>query len=55
MLLVHANPLAVAAVLLALLVVLVAPIGRWATAWRDSPDGWAVGWPDDPVLPAFEA
>ncbi|MGH9090743.1 MAG: polyprenol phosphomannose-dependent alpha 1,6 mannosyltransferase MptB [Acidimicrobiales bacterium] len=34
--LVHANLLALAAALLVLLGVLVAPIGRWATAWRDS-------------------
>jgi alpha-1,6-mannosyltransferase len=36
--LIHANPLAVAAALLVLLGVLVAPIGRWSTAWRDSLD-----------------
>ena len=35
--LIHANPLAVAAALLVLLGVLVAPIGRWSTAWRDEP------------------
>jgi hypothetical protein len=35
--LIHANPLAVAASLLVLLGVLVAPIGRWSTAWRDEP------------------
>ena len=34
--LVHANPLAVAAVLLVLLAVFVVPIGRWSTAWRDT-------------------
>ncbi len=33
--LIHSNPLAVAAALLVLLGVLLAPIGRWATAWRD--------------------
>jgi alpha-1,6-mannosyltransferase len=33
--LIHSNPLAVAASLLVLLGVLLAPIGRWATAWRD--------------------
>lgn len=32
--LIHANPLAVAAALLVLLAVMVAPIGRWSTAWR---------------------
>jgi hypothetical protein len=36
--LIHANPIAVAAALLVLLGVLVAPIGRWSTAWRDAPD-----------------
>jgi alpha-1,6-mannosyltransferase len=35
--LIHANPLAVAAALMVLLGVLVAPIGRWSTAWRDEP------------------
>ncbi len=34
--LIHANPLAVAAVLMALLGVLVVPIGRWSTSWRDT-------------------
>jgi hypothetical protein len=34
--LIHANPLAVAAALMVLLGVLVAPIGRWSTAWRDT-------------------
>ncbi len=54
--LVHANPLAVAAAFLVLLGVLLAPIGRWATAWRDSVDGLAAGgWPDEAVSPAFEA
>jgi len=33
--LIHANPLAVAASLLVLLGVLVVPLGRWSTAWRD--------------------
>jgi alpha-1,6-mannosyltransferase len=33
--LIHSNPLAVAAALLVLLGVLLAPIGRWATVWRD--------------------
>jgi alpha-1,6-mannosyltransferase len=33
--LIHANLLAVAAALLVLLGVLVAPLGRWSTAWRD--------------------
>ncbi len=32
--LIHANPLAVAAALLVLLGVVLAPIGRWSTAWR---------------------
>jgi len=36
--LIHSNPLAVAAALLVLLGVLLAPIGRWATAWRDPLD-----------------
>lgn len=40
--LIHANLLALAASLLVLLGVLVAPIGRWATAWRD------------PVVPVVE-
>ncbi|HEY1733782.1 MAG TPA: polyprenol phosphomannose-dependent alpha 1,6 mannosyltransferase MptB, partial [Acidimicrobiales bacterium] len=50
--LIHANPLAVAAALLALLAVLLAPIGRWATAWRDSADvdAAALAWPDDPAI-----
>jgi alpha-1,6-mannosyltransferase len=48
--LIHANPLAVAAALLALLAVLLAPIGRWATAWRDSADATALAWPDDPAI-----
>ncbi|HVX20384.1 MAG TPA: polyprenol phosphomannose-dependent alpha 1,6 mannosyltransferase MptB [Acidimicrobiales bacterium] len=53
--LIHANPLAVAAALLVLLGVLLAPIGRWATAWRDAGDDLVpeADWPDDPVLPAF--
>ena len=33
--LVHYNPIAVAAALLVLLAVLVAPIGRWSSAWQD--------------------
>lgn len=33
--LIHSNPLAVAAALLVLLAVLLAPLGRWSTAWRD--------------------
>ncbi len=33
--LIHANPLAVAVALLVLLGVLLAPIGRWSSAWRD--------------------
>ena len=36
--LIHANLLAVAAALLVLLGVLLAPIGRWSTAWRDGRD-----------------
>lgn len=52
--LIHANPLAVAAALLVLLGVLLAPLGRWATAWRDA-DATLAGWPDEPAYPAFEA
>ena len=48
--LIHANPLAVAAALLALLAVLLAPLGRWSTAWRDSADATALAWPDDPAI-----
>jgi alpha-1,6-mannosyltransferase len=33
--LIHYNPIAVAAALLALLGVLVAPIGRWSSSWAD--------------------
>jgi len=38
--LIHANPLAVAAVLMVLLAVLLAPLGQWSTSWRyDSGEG----------------
>ncbi len=33
--LIHYNPIAVAAALLVLLGVLVAPIGRWSSSWAD--------------------
>jgi len=36
--LVHANPLALAGALLVLLCVLLAPLGRWSTSWRDDAD-----------------
>lgn len=39
--LIHYNPLAVAAALLVLLAVFVAPIGRWSSAWQD-PSGLSV-------------
>jgi hypothetical protein len=39
--LIHANPLAIALVLLVLVGVLLAPLGRWSTLWRyETEDGW---------------
>ncbi|MHB1583005.1 MAG: polyprenol phosphomannose-dependent alpha 1,6 mannosyltransferase MptB [Acidimicrobiales bacterium] len=53
--LIHSNPLAVAASLLVLLGVLLTPIGRWATAWRDpldveGPDELTGGGQAEPAL-----
>jgi len=47
--LIHSNPLAVAAALLVLLGVLVAPLGRWSTAWRDDHADEEPGWYVDPA------
>jgi len=49
--LIHADPLAVAVALLALLLVLVAPIGRWSRMWSWPPDGEHLGaWGEDLAL-----
>jgi hypothetical protein len=47
--LIHANPLAVAAALLVLLGVLIAPLGHWSTAWRDDQVASELDDPDDSI------
>jgi hypothetical protein len=49
--LLHSDPLAVAAVLLALLAVLIVPIGRWSKPWTERVGGLGlhpVGWSEEP-------
>jgi alpha-1,6-mannosyltransferase len=50
--LIHYNPIAVAAALLALLGVLLAPIGRWSSSWQDASLGQPVLSPASGGLPA---